>query len=853
MLPRLLIYCALLTLTVAQSSLAQLETPEFRAPLASAQEGWVYEYALPGVGEDVHALASDGDKLYVGGSFRVAGSELSHGVAVYSSEDQTWSALAETLNPGGVVRALAVGLDGSLYAGGSFTTINGIEVNGIARHDAELETWFPLEGGVDGTVGALAVGEDGTVYVGGAFSMAGGESAGNIAAWDGNSWNSLGNLNGQVRALYVSNNNLYVGGSFGQVDGQASPNIAAVDLDNGEWSAVGGGIYGSVLGVESIIETNGFIYVGGSFEGGIQGDGDNIVSHNAIRWDIDLGKWFHAGVDPNLWINTLAFDSEGTVYAGAAQTSDGFLRRMGEEWEVVGFADLPLAYLRFPTQIIPFVDSFVIGFSAYVLPDGSPTVSQFIYTYDPAVEAWSVLAGSEGGGVDHLTGALASDGEGGVYVGGNFAFAGSAAANHVAHLSPGGSWAPLGGGVDGLVHALLSDADGTAYVGGHFGSALQASGDALDAKHVAAWDPHEAEWRPLGLGVVREAPGSTVVRALTTDLDGTVLVGGNFEAALQADGSVVSADRLARWRPDQEAWDVITGGHGLVSVNAIAVDVTGAIYAGGVADNAGIAMARLVRLLSGATEWETLRDWPVTQGSIMADLVVWGNPGGQWGGLYAAVFGEGTWYWDGTSWEAIGGSVRVRELALNGIPGEGGLLYAGAEPDQGGPSQVGPWQWDGVEWALTGGGVDRLASSSEARIFALHAVPHHDGTASLWVGGFFGLAGGQPSASLARWLTQDYGISTEGPPVEAGLLDLAVFPNPLGAIGTVEFALPVTAEVRLEIYDILGRRVQTLLDEQRPGGAQRLDFSTAGLASGAYVVRLTAGSQVRAVLVTRVE
>ena len=63
------------------------------------------------------------------------------------------------------VEALAVGPDGSLYAGGDFTTAGGVAANRIARWDGTA--WHPLGSGMIQVVYALAVGPDGSLYAGG--------------------------------------------------------------------------------------------------------------------------------------------------------------------------------------------------------------------------------------------------------------------------------------------------------------------------------------------------------------------------------------------------------------------------------------------------------------------------------------------------------------------------------------------------------------------------------------------------------------------------------------------------------------------------------------------------------------
>ncbi len=69
----------------------------------------------------------------------------------------------------------------------------------------------------------------------------------------------------------------------------------------------------------------------------------------------------------------------------------------------------------------------------------------------------------------------------------------------------------------------------------------------------------------------------------------------------------------------------------------------------------------------------------------------------------------------------------------------------------------------------------------------------------------------------------------------------APYPHP--AVSRVIFAytLPHTLPVRLEIYDLLGRRVAVVVDAVQPAGLHRIPFDTHTLASGRYVYRLKAG------------
>jgi hypothetical protein len=67
------------------------------------------------------------------------------------------------------------------------------------------------------------------------------------------------------------------------------------------------------------------------------------------------------------------------------------------------------------------------------------------------------------------------------------------------------------------------------------------------------------------------------------------------------------------------------------------------------------------------------------------------------------------------------------------------------------------------------------------------------------------------------------------------------YPNPFNPASTFTFSIPQTANVRLSIYNVLGQEVATVVNETLNAGSYSRTFNAAGLASGAYFYRLTAG------------
>lgn len=68
------------------------------------------------------------------------------------------------------------------------------------------------------------------------------------------------------------------------------------------------------------------------------------------------------------------------------------------------------------------------------------------------------------------------------------------------------------------------------------------------------------------------------------------------------------------------------------------------------------------------------------------------------------------------------------------------------------------------------------------------------------------------------------------------------YPNPFNPVTLIKYDLPVDCQVKLEIYNILGRRVANLVDGQQKAGYKRATWNACDFASGIYFYRLKAGN-----------
>ena len=104
---------------------------------------------------------------------------------------------------------------------------------------------------------------------------------------------------------------------------------------------------------------------------------------------------------------------------------------------------------------------------------------------------------------------------------------------------------------------------------------------------------------------------------------------------------------------------------------------------------------------------------------------------------------------------------------------------------------------------------------------------HMGGPNSLW-------AGWDPPVSVKRDETKN------GVPSEFALSQN--YPNPFNPNTTIKYGLPERSFVELKVYDILGREVTTMVNEELDTGFYEIDFNASQLASGIYLYQLKAGS-----------
>lgn len=249
-----------------------------------------------GVDGLISGMAVLSNDLFVVGGFSLADNPAVTNVARWNGAN--WSAVGDGLD--GQLMGIANGQDKILVArnvdNGSFfiSQWDGLRWSNIVTNS------------VFGWVYSIVPAED-SIYIGGNFKQINGVEMNNAARWDGRQWNSLGSgLRGStqfipnnptwidVRTLLRDGSDLYAGGSFTNAGGIAARNVAR--WDGRQWSALGTGLPGGggcfTLAFTCMYPVNAIAKVG-----------DNVIAGGGFYSQYEPGLYYLARWGGNAWKN----------------------------------------------------------------------------------------------------------------------------------------------------------------------------------------------------------------------------------------------------------------------------------------------------------------------------------------------------------------------------------------------------------------------------------------------------------------------------------------------------------------------------------------------------------------------
>lgn len=447
----------------------------------------------------------------------------------------------------GWVNAVAVQSDGKVGVGGTFTHVNGVTRNVMARLNADgtVDTEF-LQGlsGINGAgnVKTVAVQSDGKLLIGGTFTNVIGVARNSLARLHADGTLDTGFLNGldganeRVYSLAVQRDGkVVIGGEFSSVNGVARNHMARLQADGTLDRAFLEGLSGPDGVVHSLaVQSDGKIVIAGNFSS-VNGVARYAVGLARLNADGTLDTGFLEGLSgPNGQVDSLAVQSDGKVLIG------------GDFHSVNGEPRVGIARLNADGTLAPgFPAALFVYTSAEVhaiamQSDGKIVIGGSFGGIDPMV--WYSLARLNADltldrafldglprGLQGDVHSLAVQPDGKVVIGGRLSKVNGVARSHIARLKAVGRLDAeflnpefLNGqaGASGIISTLALSSDGKVVVGGFFTSVngvarhnlarLNADGT-LDTEFLEG-----------------QAGPNSPVQALTIQNDGKILLGGEF-------------------------------------------------------------------------------------------------------------------------------------------------------------------------------------------------------------------------------------------------------------------------------------------------------------------------------------
>jgi hypothetical protein len=287
----------------------------------------------PLVNGSVFAIAYYGGKVYAGGNFINAGGDANADYLAVFEQGQ-WKSFCNTTGPAFNLQVLALQVIGSkLYVGGSFQ--NGA---GLATADylieCDLVTGVPTstvdtDGDFSGAVYALTADSNGTLYAGGTFTNLDGIAAADKVASYNGAWHSLGgtDIGGIVRGLEAKGTDVYVSTDALNIGGDPKADHV-VKWNGSAYSALGAdtagtnGWFPTSAYIYSMTALGGLLFATGSFLNANGNPASDVVGwFDGTTWR-PLGS-NGAGDGPWVGEGSVLAIFQGQLYAGGNFTSAG--------------------------------------------------------------------------------------------------------------------------------------------------------------------------------------------------------------------------------------------------------------------------------------------------------------------------------------------------------------------------------------------------------------------------------------------------------------------------------------------------------------------------------------------------
>ena len=638
-------------------------------------------------------------------------------------------------------------------------------------------------------------------------------------------WQAMGNglqngTNGNVYAITSFNGKIIAGGTFTQAGGVNAQNIAAYDPATGIWSPLGSGIVGEV---SALTVRNSELIAGGLIT---QAGGNSV--NNIARWNGSAWSGLGSGIDDEV-LGLTVFNGDliaGGNFSNAGGTNvNNIAKWNGSSWSALGSGltgsgDRVFAVKVFAGNLVAagrFTQAGGSSASNVAKWNGSSWSSFNSNSFDDEIYAAEVFNNE-------------------LYVGGKFQHIAGNDRKYLAKWN-GSGWSSVGGGLDdGVVNAFSVFKD-ILFVAGNF----RVTGTGLFVDRIASWDG--SSWSRLLTG------HNDNVKALYTNIGtDTILYSGGeyttaggkwaYHTAMWGDFSTVSVNGLVKYADNNE--NVLSGKVKILRMDVATREIIAVDSA--IVSNGTYSLTRVPRRDSTLRVMifpdDELLDNAVDTGYIPTyypSTIEWFNAGILYAGsnlsnINVNVIRKNTGVLNGSLAANISGYVYLNiappaNMIVGSFPFlNGSVLYLKKDTsfvkfaisnDQQQYSLAGLAPGT---YSLT---VQRLGYETETRQITLGTV-------------------NQDTVNFYLDTLNVIGIVNINTNVPDNFSLGQNFPNPFNPQTKIKFAVKSASFAELKIFDILGREVKTLVNENLMPGEYEVSFNAANLPSGVYFYRLNA-------------
>ncbi|HMQ78212.1 MAG TPA: T9SS type A sorting domain-containing protein [Ignavibacteria bacterium] len=637
-------------------------------------------------------------------------------------------------------------------------------------------------------------------------------------------WHALGSglvngTNDTVKAITSFNGKIIYGGNFSQAGGVNAQNIAAYDPVTNTWSALGSGINGEV---KALFVSGSDLIAGGSFtQAGIT-NANNVAKWNGTNWSA-----MSSGLNDD--VNALIVYS-GSIVAGGNFSmpggNDNVARWNGSNWVsmgngLTGSGDRVNAFTLFQGNLVAggrFEESGSTNISNIAKWNGSSWSAFNSNNFDGDVNALVVYNNE-------------------LYAGGDFNHIGSNDRKYIAKWN-GSGWLSVGGGLDDGPVEAFSVFRNTLIVGGNF----RVTGTGLFVDRIASWSG--SSWSRMLTG-----HNDHVYALYTRNSTDTILYSGGeyttaggkwcYHAAMWGRFDTVSVSGQVRYADNNS---IVTGGRikilrmdvitrEIIAIDSANVDAFGNYILTRVPRNDSTLRVMIFpddELNDGIDTGFVPTYYPSTIEWLSAGVLY---AGGNLTNININVIRRNTSSMQDGMAANISGNVFLNilppmdnsDLLAGPLPYlKGSILYLKkdtsfvksviSDDDQ-------HYSIIGVTagtYTLT---VQRLGYETEARQIVI-------GTANLDTVNFY-----LDTLNVIGIVNINTGVP--------GNFSLEQnYPNPFNPQTRIKFSITGSTFAELKIFDILGREVKTLVNENLRAGEYEVTFSAVNLPSGVYFYRL---------------